>query len=150
MMQDARQAARDRRKADDREILRGQQAGQAGCRHLAAADAGELQRHAGALLQRPHQCAAEPVAGFLDGDQKNLELTPALDSLGLAVSGRPAAICRAVGGAHATGAPEASAPATNSFARSAAAAINAGSATMVEPAITATPASPSAAAPSIV
>src|SRR5439155_5718701 len=124
--------------------------------HLAAADAGEAQRHAGALLQRAHQRAAEPVAGFLHRDEKDFELAvAALRRLRIPISGCRAVFGRTVGGAHGavafgTAAPAASTPVTNSLARSATLAINSGSATMVEPATTATPASPAAAAPSMV
>src|SRR5262245_58241520 len=79
----------------------------------AAVDPGETQRHAGALLQGAHQRAAEPVAGLFHRHQENLDF---------------AALRRCTvraGAAHvcAAGLP-ASTPTTNSFARSAAAAIS--------------------------
>ena len=72
-LQDARQPPRNGGKADDGKIVDRQQAVEARRGHLAAADAGEAHRHAGALPQRPHQRRAEPVAGFLGGDQENLQ-----------------------------------------------------------------------------
>ena len=41
--------------------------------HGAPADAGETHLPAGALPQRAHQIGAEPVAGFLAGDQEDVE-----------------------------------------------------------------------------
>ena len=61
-------------KADDGEIVDRKQADEARGGHLAAADAGEPHRFGGTLPQRPHQRGAEPVAGFLGGDQENLDL----------------------------------------------------------------------------
>ena len=101
----------------------------------AAADAGKSQRLGGALPQRAHQRRAEPVAGFLGRNEKYLELAGR--------SARPAH-------RRSSGVPSASTPMTNILARSAAAAMRSGSATIVEPATTAMPARPAAAAASTV
>ena len=132
-----RQPARNGGKADDRKVVHRQQADEAGRGHLAAADAREPQRFAGALPQRAHQRGAKPVAGFLGSDQENLQFAGRL----VRTPGRRDGH-RSV--------PSALTPMTKILARSAAAAMRSGSATSVEPATTATPARPAPAAASTV
>src|SRR4051812_27584417 len=121
--QDLRQLLHDRGEAHDRELLDRKQRLQPLARHGVAADAHELHAVAEPLAQHLHQGAAEPVAGFLRGDQEDL-------ALGIATlhhAGRPM---------------------TKRYLASASAIIACGSATMVLPATTAMPASPAAATPS--
>src|SRR5580693_4682789 len=125
-----RQPARYRRNAHDRKLVDGERTGDAGSRHGAAADPVERQRAAVTRFERTNQCGAERIAGFFRGDdikRKRLALR--------------------LGPHCAASWPT---PATKIFSRSAAAITSAASAMMVEPAATATPASPARAAPSMV
>src|ERR1700722_4864581 len=128
--EDQRQPARDRRNAHDRKRVDGEWTDDAGGRHGASANAVERRRAAVPRLQGTNQCGAERIAGFLRGDDIERE-RPGFRLLPHRAGSSPT-------------------PATKTFSRSAIAMTSAASAMMVEPAATATPASPARAAPSIV
>src|SRR4029453_15943578 len=126
--EDLRQVPDDGGKPDDRELLDRKQRLQAFARHRAAADAFEPHPVAKALAQHLHQIGAEAIAGLFGRDQKYPPLHPG-------------------GGARRRHADR---PWMNRPARSAASIMACESAASVWPAITAMPASPARAAPSMV
>src|SRR6185437_5974753 len=124
--QDQRQAPRNRREANDRDVIDRERAGDSGRRHGPAADTGKLKPAALTLHERKRQRRAEGVARLLGRDQIKRE--------------RP--LLRAgAGHARASGTPMRKRPAP-----SAAATVSAASAMIVLPAATAIPARPACAA----
>src|SRR3954465_1124514 len=126
--EDLRQVPDDGGEPDDRELFDRKQRLQAFARHRAAADALELPPVAKPLAQHLHQIGAEAIAGLFRRDQKYPPLHPG-------------------GGARRRHAGK---PWMNRPARSAASIMACESAAIVWPAITAMPASPARAAPSMV
>src|SRR5579872_1483185 len=126
--QDLRQLLDHGGKADDRQLFNRKQRLQALSRHCEPTDTFECNGIAEALAKHLHQMRAQPIAGFLCCDQKNLARDPA-------ICGRRHQEAR---------------PVTKRPASSAASIMACASATTVFPATTATPESPAAAAPSTV
>ena len=127
--QDQRQPPRNGAEPENRQLLDGKRALDAGRGHGPPANAGQRQRAAIPGAERANQCCAQRIAGFLRGDQIDRKRPRQRPGHRAVTSGTPM---------------------TKIFSRSAAAATAAGSAMMVLPAVTATPASPARTAFAIV